>query len=605
MARKRGIFLCASIGLSVLGSALDVLPGIAQEADVLRPNAPLFTKSAGSASEAQVAAQATKEVEEGGASSPDGSAAPADPLAPPAATTAEEPPGPPPGEVAEFTLRETGGRLTAGRIASFDDGIYEVLTPTGRVWVPVERVERIDSTWVEEGNGDSAQPLSSGEEQANFLSPGTLRLAGSPALLANFVPALTEAFVRDSGGRGWRWGRMSGGQEAATGRFLQAVARGRALFTAELRPGQATEVRELLESGKADAVFTAYNILAEEEGRTPPRRPQGGPAERLFSAAVAPGGAVLIVHPSNPVKSLRLEEIAGIFSGKIRNWSEAGGAHLRIQLFMSAANGMFDLVRKRAMVNEPLSPEVREIPDNMELAEYVAADPGAIGVVEYANVGNAVPLTVTDECGAAYKPLPFTMQTGDYPFSMHIHVYTRPQVPAHVRKFIEYILSNRGQRRLQELGLPSFLPIIDYEGEASAASARTPAPDSRVDPDTVKQLSQLQGSAKRISIVLRFGLSGSALDSRGEQDIARLAEFLKTQPPEGHRLALIGFSDATGPAEKNVSLSEARARLVARKLADKGIRADPVIGVGPLLPVVCGTSTEAIAKNRRVEAWLY
>mgnify|MGYP000867223479 CR=1 FL=1 len=45
---------------------------------------------------------------------------------------------------------------------------------------------------------------------------------------------------------------------------------------------------------------------------------------------IARDGIAVVVHPDNPVSDLSLDQIRDIFSGKIVNWSEVGGADAAI-----------------------------------------------------------------------------------------------------------------------------------------------------------------------------------------------------------------------------------------------------------------------------------
>ena len=46
--------------------------------------------------------------------------------------------------------------------------------------------------------------------------------------------------------------------------------------------------------------------------------------------AIANDGISIVVHKNNPVKNLSIAQIKGIYTGKIKNWKELGGASLPI-----------------------------------------------------------------------------------------------------------------------------------------------------------------------------------------------------------------------------------------------------------------------------------
>ena len=55
----------------------------------------------------------------------------------------------------------------------------------------------------------------------------------------------------------------------------------------------------------------------------------------LTETTVALDGIAMIVNPENPVSDLTVEQIADIYTGKITNWSELGGADAEIAAAMT------------------------------------------------------------------------------------------------------------------------------------------------------------------------------------------------------------------------------------------------------------------------------
>lgn len=45
---------------------------------------------------------------------------------------------------------------------------------------------------------------------------------------------------------------------------------------------------------------------------------------------IAYDALAVVVHPSNKVSNLTREQLEGIFTGKIKNWKEVGGADMKI-----------------------------------------------------------------------------------------------------------------------------------------------------------------------------------------------------------------------------------------------------------------------------------
>ena len=54
--------------------------------------------------------------------------------------------------------------------------------------------------------------------------------------------------------------------------------------------------------------------------------------EDLVSTHVGNAYVQFIIHPTNPIQSLSKAQLAGLFSGTIKNWSELGGTNLPVLL---------------------------------------------------------------------------------------------------------------------------------------------------------------------------------------------------------------------------------------------------------------------------------
>ncbi len=94
---------------------------------------------------------------------------------------------------------------------------------------------------------------------------------------------------------------------------------------------------------------------------------------------------------------------------------------------------------------------------------------------------------------------------------------------------------------------------------------------------------------------------GSADISGETTEVDNLAEVLKAYPDV--KVQVAGYTDNTGNAEKNVTLSEARAASVMNHLVAKGIDATRITakGFGAANPAASNDTAEGRAENRRIE----
>lgn len=84
-------------------------------------------------------------------------------------------------------------------------------------------------------------------------------------------------------------------------------------------------------------------------------------------------------NKDNPVKSLSLEQLKGIFTGKIGNWKEVGGNDAPILVVLSSINPATNAAyRKLALGDAPFTADVVDAGRFEDVREKVAANPEAI-----------------------------------------------------------------------------------------------------------------------------------------------------------------------------------------------------------------------------------
>ena len=137
---------------------------------------------------------------------------------------------------------------------------------------------------------------------------------------------------------------------------------------------------------------------------------------------------------------------------------------------------------------------------------------------------------------------------------------------------------------------------------AQRAQARLDARDAQI-----KQLQQsLNAKQTERGTLVTFGdvlfdLNKAELKSSGLVNVNKLAQFLQENPDR--KVIVEGYTDSTGSAAYNQSLSERRANSVMASLVRAGVEPSRIVaqGYGKEYPVADNTSNSGRAQNRRVE----
>jgi ABC-type phosphate transport system substrate-binding protein len=126
----------------------------------------------------------------------------------------------------------------------------------------------------------------------------------------------------------------------------------------------------------------------------------GLPFQRLKVFEIARTRAALVVHPDNPVRSARLQDIRKILTGEIFNWKQLGGTDLPIRIVaVREGGGVVASVEARLLGASHISaPDTIRVQVGTQIVRVVAQEPGAIGITQLAIVksSSAVEM-ITDE----------------------------------------------------------------------------------------------------------------------------------------------------------------------------------------------------------------
>jgi phosphate transport system substrate-binding protein len=341
-------------------------------------------------------------------------------------------------------------------------------------------------------------------------------------------------------------------------------------------------------------------------------------------------GLAVIVHPSNPIKQLTLEEIARIFAGEVTNWMDVSGrdgagrsvrgkdgpitVHARDNV-----SGTWDTFK--SLVLEPhgapkraLSSQATRYESSENLSDAVAKDTGAIGFIGLPYINKNQPIGIASTCGLVSGPMAFTVKTEEYPLARRLYLYSIG-TPNHQigRALLQFALSDEAQKTIIEAGFIDQAVEFEDAGEQSRrvrAIASNPGNALPTGKDVAKSGVRLfettLGTARRSAVVFRFERGSSDLDAKVVQDIGRLARYLQSSAVSGRRYFIAGFADSDGGWESNLSLATARATRVGQELERSGVRVpkESLLSLSYMAPIACNDTDAGRAKNRRVEVWI-
>jgi len=489
------------------------------------------------------------------------------------------------------TLNSLDGSLSiTGELLDFSNDTYTVASQIGNLTVSADMVECL---------GETCPSLLPRYSEFTISGSRTLALKLMPTLLDGFSASLGLDITEQTDENGNPQVLFSGdnGEDVAKISFvmqgssagLSDLLRGKASLALTTRVARPSEVSAYSAAGLG-------NMRAAQNERV-----------------LALDGIVVVTSPANRVHIIGDADIAAIFSGRITDWAELGGAPGPINLYVrpenTATGARFSqLIMRPARAGFSLRANLME--SDAAVANAVAADPNGIGFTSYSDSANAVPVSLLGACNIQSPATAFTIQSEEYPYSRRLYLYksTNSTSPL-VDMFIEYLATPEAQ---ELVGLTGFVgqgvrevPVNDQGLRFLSAALPT---DAEMTLASLQSMMTDLATASRLSITFRFEQGTSVLDSRAQGDIIRLANRMLTPQLRNKKIILMGFTDSVGKGEGNQRLSQSRAEQVRTALLAAGAGAiDPaqieVRGYGELSPLGCNEETEGRRINRRVEVW--
>ena len=167
----------------------------------------------------------------------------------------------------------------------------------------------------------------------------------------------------------------------------------------------------------------------------------------------AKDGISIYLNKANGVDELTLKQIADIYTGKIKNWKEVGGADANIKLYgRESSSGTF-VYFKDYVIKKDYAITCQSLPGTAAIVNAIKKDKYGIGY------GGAAYDTGVKDCkvkkdanSPAYLPTAETIKNRTYPITRYLYMYLGSRPTGSTKKYIDWILSAEGQKICTQVG---------------------------------------------------------------------------------------------------------------------------------------------------------
>ena len=248
----------------------------------------------------------------------------------------------------------------------------------------------------------------------------TLSIKGSDTLGAKLVPQLAEAF-KAAGNKGVKFEIAAEGSATA----FPALANGTAqigMSSRKIKDDERTFCR-------------TKGIYIKEH-------------------AICHDMICVLVNKNSPLSNLTKDQVAKIFTGQIKDWSEIGGAPGKISIYTrNTSSGTYKDWQKLAMGGRDYPSSSLKMAGNEQIAQEVAKNKNGIGYV-----GLAYSKTSGTKSLVIDGVQPIAQNAKKYAYARLCYVYAPDKPGAEADAFMKFVESPAGQDIVSKVG---FIPAKD------------------------------------------------------------------------------------------------------------------------------------------------
>lgn len=170
---------------------------------------------------------------------------------------------------------------------------------------------------------------------------------------------------------------------------------------------------------------------------------------------VALDGLTVYVNEANPIKELSIPQLEGIFTGKIRNWKELGGADAPIIVYSREnSSGTYEFFKEHVLQGKDFAASAQTMPGTAAVLQAVAKEKNGIGYggAAYGQGAKHLAIKKTDS-SPAIEPTEEAIVKGTYPIWRNLFIYVNPALDkGEIADYLRWIRSDDGQKVVKDVG---------------------------------------------------------------------------------------------------------------------------------------------------------
>ena len=165
-------------------------------------------------------------------------------------------------------------------------------------------------------------------------------------------------------------------------------------------------------------------------------------SEGLTQYIIGKDGISIIVNKKNPVTTISLKQLDGIYTGNITNWNQLGGNNSSITpVTREVGSGTRADFQNFVLGNNTFGSGVQVATFNYGLLQTVTVTPNSIGYIAHDYLNNQVKSLEVNNIPLNQK----TVSNGSYPLTRQLLFLVKGTPTGNIKDFIDFSMSPEGQ----------------------------------------------------------------------------------------------------------------------------------------------------------------
>ncbi|MDZ4839525.1 MAG: PstS family phosphate ABC transporter substrate-binding protein, partial [Bacteroidota bacterium] len=164
----------------------------------------------------------------------------------------------------------------------------------------------------------------------------------------------------------------------------------------------------------------------------------------------------IVVNNNNKIDKLTRQQLEDIFTGKVKNWKELGGEDMEISVISrESSSGTYEFFKDHVMKKKNFANDVLALTSTGAIVQSVESNKASIAYIGIAYIKGGAKLKTLKVSYDNVNYVDATIENAlnkTYPIARPLYYYYDKSKQTKVKPFIDYILSDQGQKVVGRVG---------------------------------------------------------------------------------------------------------------------------------------------------------